>query len=124
MLPTQSLTSLILPGCKPAQRIPAREQNLTRLPTRQSQIVIEGGPGLIGEFESHGPTPLLLADGHASSAYPLGATSSTRIATTSQPRSLLSIARLKSARSRLRFCICSRVRMAQTWLGLKAASGR
>src|SRR5215471_5627047 len=51
------------------------------------------------------------------SAYPLGATSSTRIATTSQPRSLLSIARLKSARSRLRPSIRSLVLMDHTWFG-------
>src|SRR5690348_6781603 len=37
-----------------------------------------------------------------STAYPLGATSSTRSATTSQPRSLLSIARLNIAKSRVR----------------------
>jgi hypothetical protein len=37
--------------------------------------------------------------------------------TTSQPRSLLSIARLNGARSRLRPSICSLVLIDQTWLG-------
>jgi len=41
---------------------------------------------------------------------------STRTATTSQPRNLLSIARLNSARSRVRPSICSFVRIDQTWL--------
>ena len=38
-------------------------------------------------------------------SYPLGATSSTFIATTSQPRSLLSMARLNIANSRARLSI-------------------
>jgi hypothetical protein len=37
--------------------------------------------------------------------------------TTSQPRSLLSIARLNRARSRIRLSIRSRVRIDQTWFG-------
>src|SRR5579859_2744147 len=45
------------------------------------------------------------------------ATSSTRMATTSQPRSLLSIARLNMARSRARPSIWSFVRIDQTCLG-------
>src|ERR1700704_136330 len=49
--------------------------------------------------------------------YPLAATSSTLIATTSQPRSLLSIARLNMARSRARPSIWSFVRIDQTCLG-------
>src|SRR5664279_4924458 len=43
-----------------------------------------------------------------------GATSSTLIATTSQPRNLLSMARLNMARSRVRLSIWSLVRIAQT----------
>jgi hypothetical protein len=43
--------------------------------------------------------------------------SSTQTATTSQPRCLLSIARLKIARSRLHPAICSLVLMDHTWLG-------
>src|SRR5690349_23665038 len=50
--------------------------------------------------------------------YPLGATSSTRTATTSQPRSLLSYARLKRARSRFLPSIWSFVLIDHTWLGL------
>src|SRR5260370_28887706 len=52
-----------------------------------------------------------------SAVYPPAATSSTLIATTSQPRSLLSIARLNIARSRLRSAIWSLVRIDQTCLG-------
>jgi hypothetical protein len=51
--------------------------------------------------------------------YPLGATSSTLSATTSQPRSLLSIARLNIPRSRIRPSNCSLVRIDQTCLGRK-----
>src|SRR5664279_5670586 len=43
-----------------------------------------------------------------------GATSSTLIATTSQPRNLLSMAKLNNARSRVRLSIWSLVRIAQT----------
>ena len=39
--------------------------------------------------------------------------------TTSQPRSLLSIARLKSAKSRIRRDSCNRVLIAQTCRGCK-----
>src|ERR1700680_5154045 len=52
-----------------------------------------------------------------STAYPLGAMSSTLSATTSQPRSLLSIATLNIARSRVRPAICSLVRIDQTCFG-------
>src|SRR5450631_1376352 len=52
-----------------------------------------------------------------SAVYPPAATSSTLIATTSQPRSLLSIARLNIARSRTRPSIWSFVRIDQTCLG-------
>src|SRR5437879_1450166 len=52
-----------------------------------------------------------------SAVYPPAATSSTRMATTSQPRSLLSIARLNMARSRARPSIWSFVRIDQTCWG-------
>jgi 5-aminolevulinate synthase len=52
-----------------------------------------------------------------SAVYPLAATSSTLIATTSQPRSLLSMAKLNIARSRARPSIWSFVRIDQTCLG-------
>src|SRR5216684_969962 len=52
-----------------------------------------------------------------SAVYPLAAISSTLIATTSQPRSLLSIAKLNMARSRARPSIWSLVRIDQTCLG-------
>src|ERR1700694_514140 len=52
-----------------------------------------------------------------SAVYPPAATSSTLSATTSQPRSLLSIARLNMARSRTRPSIWSFVRIDQTCFG-------
>ena len=52
-----------------------------------------------------------------SAVYPLAATSSTRMATTSQPRSLLSIAKLNMERSRARPSIWSFVRIDQTCFG-------
>src|SRR2546423_5574002 len=52
-----------------------------------------------------------------SAVYPPAATSSTRMATTSHPRSLLSIARSNIARSRLRPSIWSLVLIDQTCLG-------
>jgi hypothetical protein len=38
---------------------------LARLPARQPQIIVNGGPGLIREFEPHWPSGLFLADGRA-----------------------------------------------------------
>src|SRR5215469_3814918 len=57
-----------------------------------------------------------------STARPCGATSSTFRRTTTQPLSLLSIARLNIARSRVRPSICSLLRIDQTSLGRVAAS--
>ena len=55
--------------------------------------------------------------GALSIAYPFGAMSSTLRATTSHPRSLLSIARLNIARSRYFFANCNFVLIAHTCLG-------
>src|SRR6476646_7752184 len=49
-----------------------------------------------------------------SRAWPFGATSATLSATTSQPRSLLSMAKLNIAKSRSRPSTCSFVRINQT----------
>src|ERR1700738_5318048 len=51
------------------------------------------------------------------SRHPFGAMSSTLIATTSQPRNLLSIARLNMARSRVRPSTSNRVLIDQTCFG-------
>src|ERR1700738_882652 len=51
------------------------------------------------------------------SRYPFGAMSSTLMATTSQPRNLLSIARLNMARSRIRPSNSNRVLIDQTCFG-------
>ena len=42
----------------PREGISPVEQNLTRLPAWKPQIVVDGGPGLIGEFKPHWPTVL------------------------------------------------------------------
>ena len=59
----------------------------------------------------------LVFNDERSAVYPLAATSSARMATTSQRRSLLSIAKLNMARSRERPSNWSFVRIDQTCLG-------
>ena len=81
------------------------------------QEVVEGLPGLIRQLELDRSPGLLLPDGRTIDRIAIGATSSTLKATTSQPRNLLSIARLIRARSRVRLSITSRVRIDQTWFG-------
>jgi hypothetical protein len=57
-----------------------------------------------------------------SSVSALGAMSLTRTATTAPPRNLLSMARLNSARSRVRPSSCNFVRIDQTWLARNVVS--
>src|SRR6266478_4325175 len=79
---------------------------------------------LLTQFKPDRPPGLLCRTVARSAVYPHAATSSTRMATTSQPRSLLSIARLNMARSRVRPSIWSFVRIDQTCLGRSGASPR
>jgi hypothetical protein len=60
---------------------------------------------------------LLLAHGRSINSMPCEATSSPLKLTTSHPRSLLSMARLNMARSRVRSAICSLMRIGQTCFG-------
>ena len=94
-----------------------REQKLAWLPVGQPEVLVDRRARLLGQPEPHGLPVVLWQMVARSSAWPLGAASSTRTMTTSQPRSLLSIASLNSARSRLCASICSLVRIDQTWLG-------
>ena len=73
--------------------------------------------GLFGELELDRSACLLLADRSPVDGVAVWRNVSTLRLTTSQPRSLLSIAVLKSAKSRFRSAICRRVRMAQTCFG-------
>ncbi len=100
--------------CREAAAVVATtgEQEIARLPAVQSKILVDGLTGLLGELEPDRMTGLFLGTVARSSS--LENTSSTRIATTSQPRSLLSMARLNSARSRVRFSSWSFVRIDQT----------
>jgi hypothetical protein len=81
------------------------------------QIIIYRLAGLLAQFKSDGPPGFFCRTVARSAVYPPAATSSTRMATTSHPRSLLSIARLNIARSRARPSIWSFVRIDQTCLG-------
>ena len=94
----------------------AREQELAGPFVGRFQIVIDRLAGLLAQFKSDWPL-FFCRTVARSAAYPLAATSSTRMETTSQPRSLLSIARLNMARSRARPSIWSFVRIDQTCLG-------
>src|SRR5260370_21991097 len=76
------------------------EQEFAGLPAGNSEILVNGLPRLLGQLETDRATGLLLADRCSIECVTLGATSSTPTATTSQPRNLLSMARLNSARSR------------------------
>jgi hypothetical protein len=108
----------ILPGGHAAVVIAtATEQIFARFLASGSDVIVDGLSRLLRQPKSDGPTGLLLPTVARSTAYPLGATSSTRSATTSQPRSLLSIARLNIAKSRVHPAICNRVRIDHTCFG-------
>ena len=100
-----------------ARTTPAGEQESPGCFWRCSEVVVDGLPRVLGQLELDGVAGLLLAHGRAIDGVASGATSSTLTLTTSQPRSLLSMARLNSARSRLRPSTWSLVRIDQTCLG-------
>src|SRR3981189_1908481 len=77
------------------------EQEFARLLAGGTNVVINRLPGLLGHLESNRLTGLLLPDRRPIEGVSAGATSSTLRATTSQPRNLLSIARLNMAKSRV-----------------------
>ena len=95
----------------------ATEQKFARFLASGFDVIVDGLPRLLRQLKPDGPTGLLLPHCSAIDRIPAGRNASTRSATTSQPRSLLSIARLNIARSRVRPSICNRVRIAQTCFG-------
>jgi hypothetical protein len=101
----------------PAVTTAAAEQKLARLFAGDFDVIVDGLPRLLRQLKPDWPTGLLLTNCRAIDCNPLGATFSTRSATTSQPRGLLSMARLNIAKSRVRPSICNRVRIAQTCFG-------
>jgi hypothetical protein len=84
---------------------------------RKFQVIIDRLAGLFAQFKSDWPSCLLLSDRCAVRRVSAGSDIFDLIATTSQPRSLLSIAKLNIARSRARPSIWSFVRIDQTCLG-------
>src|SRR5215472_17154268 len=80
----------------------AAKEVLTRLLVGGSDVVVDRLTGLLSHLEPNWLAGLLLAHRRRSAACPCGATSSTLSRTTSQPLSLLSMARLNIARSRVR----------------------
>jgi hypothetical protein len=81
------------------------------------QIVIDSLAGLLAQFKSNRPSGFLLSDRCAIRCVPAGGDILDPQGYDSQPRSLLSIARLNIARSRMRPSIWSLVRIDQTCLG-------
>src|SRR5215813_753382 len=92
------------------------EQEFAGLFAGHLQVSVNGFARLVGQFETDWTPCLLLAHDRAT-AYPFGAMSSTVRLTTSHPRSLLSIARLNSAKLRTCPSIWSLVRIDHTCLG-------
>jgi hypothetical protein len=95
----------------------AGKQEFTGLLARSLYIIIDRLSGLIRQFEPDRLPVFLCRTVARSIAYPLGATSSTLSATTSQPRNLLSMARLNIAKSRVLPSTCNLVRIDQTCFG-------
>jgi hypothetical protein len=101
----------------PSLTASADKQGFARFLASNSYVVIDRLSGLLGQFKPDGLPGLLLPHRRPTTEYPLGATSSTLRAMTSQPRSLLSMARLNIAKSRVRLSTWSLVRMDQTCFG-------
>ena len=95
----------------------ATEQKFARFLASGFDVIVDRLPRLLRQLKPDGPPGLLLPHCSAIDRIPAGRNVSTRSATTSQPRSLLSIARLNIAKSRTRPSICNRVRIDQTCFG-------
>src|SRR5262245_47132128 len=116
-------TSILPSSQMPIGVTPALEQALTRFPPASSQIVVERLPCELSQLEPDRPTRFPLPHRRPVDRVSVGATSSTPRATRSQPRSLLSMARLNSARSRACLCNCSLARIDHTCPGRKGGFG-
>ena len=115
--------------CLAIQTETSRAYCLVVMPGRAPRPVNRNSPGLLREFSNSCRAPdgsvvdsnltgrrFILAHRRRSIAHPFGATSSTLTATTSQPRSLLSIARLNSAKSHVIPSTWSLVRIDQRYV--------
>ena len=89
------------------------KQELLRFQVRCSNPRVDRVPRLLGELKLDRPLRLLLHDNCAWGDMTTLDPSWTRSPTRSQPRNLLSMERLNSASSRVRWSSCSRIRMAQ-----------
>jgi len=124
-MPEQKLNnkSGVLSRCQPTRAITATcKQELTRFASRQPQVLIDRHSCLVGQLEPDRPTCLLLANRGAVQRVTVRRNiidANGNDVTATQ----LSIARLNSARSRLRSSICSLVRIDQAWLGRRGGLG-
>src|SRR5215813_10312325 len=91
--------------------------------TAHVQILVQRLPRDLRQLEPDRPASLPMADIGSVDGVAVGCHVIHRKATRSQPRSLLSIARLNIARSRVRFSSCSFARIAQTWPGRNGGFG-
>jgi len=92
----------------------ARKQQLPRFPAALQQVVVQRLACDLGQLEADGPTRFALADSCSVDRVAVGCHVVHRSATRSQPRSLLSIARLNIARSRVRRSSCNLARIDHT----------
>ncbi len=99
------------------------EQEAARLPSGEAKIFILGLARLLGYFEPNRTARFLLPDGGPLDGVAMRRNIYHLEAHTSQPRSLLSMARLKSARPRTFRITCRCVQIAQTCLGCSGGLG-
>src|SRR5690242_5719686 len=97
--PTFHKSNVLACGEVSARDQSAREQPAIRISTPDCQPFGHRATGLLRNLELHGPAGLLLHNNRRRMA-PAASTSVVRSETTSQPRSLLSIAMLNRAKSR------------------------
>jgi hypothetical protein len=92
------------------------EQELAGLAAGHSEILVDGLPRLLGQLEANRATGLLLADRCSIERVTVGSHVIDAHRDDIAAAQLLSMARLNSARSRVRSSSCSFVRIDQTWL--------
>jgi hypothetical protein len=108
----------ILPGREAQLRLALRgEEKLSSFSACHAEVFVDRLAGLFGNFEPHRPAGLLLSDRRSLDGVSVRGDVLDFETTTSQPRSLLSMARLNSARSRLRSAIWRLVRIDHTCFG-------
>jgi hypothetical protein len=93
------------------------EEELARLLIGGFDVTVDRLTGMLRHLKPDGLAGLLLAHGRSINSMPVRSNVLPLKLTTSHPRSLLSMARLNMARSRVRSAICSLVRIGQTCFG-------